>query len=95
MKGYDIKEESYTSLGRRSMACTLILENGYEITGTHCIDLSDLIHEESMKQKAFHHAYESYEQLINAVKRQMIYGKVRIGRIGGENNEPKEATQSI
>lgn len=94
MKGYEIKEELYTSLGHRTMACTLVLANGYEITATHCLDMSELINDESMKQKAFQAAYHDYFQLENAFKRQMIYGNSRVGMIGGETFEKKEL-QSI
>lgn len=88
MKGFEIKEELYTSLGHRSMACTLILENGYELTGTHCIDMADLINGETMKKKAFESAYHLYLQLQNAFERQMIYGNTRIG---GETFDQKES----
>lgn len=74
MKGYRIKEELYASIGHRTTACTLVLNNGYEITGVHCLDLSDMIHEEGKKQKAFQDAYRQYEQIVNAYQRERIYG---------------------
>lgn len=74
MKGYNIKEELYSSIGHRTTTCTLVLENGYEVTGTHCLELADLIHEEGKKRKAFQDAYRQYEMIVNAYQRQNIYG---------------------
>lgn len=73
MKGYNILEELYVSIGHRTMACVLVLENGYEITGTHCIDMIDLINEDRWKQKAFHAAYDKYIEMKNAVDRQVLF----------------------
>lgn len=73
MKGYNIIEELYTSIGHRSIACTLLLENGYEITGTYCIDMNELINEDKWKQKAFQLAYHEYENLVNAMGRQLLF----------------------
>lgn len=82
MKGYDIKEELYHSIGHRTTICLLVLENGFEITGTHCLDLSDLIYEESRKEKAFQDAYTKYQYLLSAYNREIIYLKSPITRIG-------------
>lgn len=73
MNGYDIREESYTRLGDRSIACTLTLENGYEITGTYCIHLNELIHEDRWKENAFKNAYQEYTRMKNALDRQLLY----------------------
>jgi hypothetical protein len=73
MKGYNILEELYESIGHRTIACTLVLENGHELTGTHCIDMIDLVNEESWKQKAFHAAYHKYLEMKNAVDRQVLF----------------------
>lgn len=73
MKGYNILEELYISIGHRTMACVLVLENGFEITGTHCIDMIDLVNEETWKQKAFKNAYAKYREMKNAVDRQLLF----------------------
>lgn len=73
MKGYNILEELYTSIAHRSVACTLILENGFEITGTYCIDMNELINEDSWKQKSFQSAYHEYMKLVNAMERQTLF----------------------
>lgn len=71
--GYSIEEELYQEIGHRSIACTLILKNGYEVTGVHCIEISELIHEDKWKKKAFENAYAKYMNLKNAVDRQTLY----------------------
>jgi hypothetical protein len=86
MKGYKITDESYHDIGDRTTACVLTLENGYEITGTHCLDLSDLAYGEERKKKAFESAYNKYLVTIGAYRRQQIYGMPAF-LTGGETNE--------
>lgn len=78
MEGYRLKEERYTNLGDRTTACTIILENGYEITGTHCLSLGDLCSDDSLRQKAFKNAFAEYEKLLEANKRNSIYKPFRL-----------------
>jgi hypothetical protein len=73
MKGFNILDELYTPVGNRSIACTLVLENGYEITEAYCIDMEELINEDSWKQRAFKLAFARYMELKNAVDRQALY----------------------
>lgn len=88
MLGYRIVEELYTTVGHRTTICVLVLENGFEITGTHCLEVADLVHEEGRKQKAFQEAYNKYLFLINAFNRQAVDGKspfyLRSGSIGSD-----------
>lgn len=73
MNGYNIKEELYESIGHRTIACTLILENGYEISGTYCLDMNELMNEDKWKEKAFKSAYSQYKSMMNAIDRQLLF----------------------
>jgi hypothetical protein len=73
VKGYNIVEESYHHIGKRTIACTLILENGYEISGTYCIDLTEMVYEDLWKRKAFQQAYDEYERIQNVINRQTLF----------------------
>lgn len=73
MEGFRLKEELYASIGHRTTACTLILENGYEITGTHCLSMGDLCSDDSLRRKAFENAFAEYEKLLEANKRNAVY----------------------
>lgn len=73
MNGYDIERELYTPIGHKSIACTLVLQNGYEVTGTYCRDTSQLIYEDTCKQMAFKAAYQEYSKLRNAIEEQLLF----------------------
>lgn len=73
MKGYNISEELYAHIGKRTIACTLVLENGYEITGTYCIDMKDLVYEDSWQQKSFQQAYDEYKRILHVIDRQTLF----------------------
>lgn len=78
MEGFRLKEELYANIGHRTTSCTLVLENGYEITGTHCISMGDLCSDDTLRQKAFKNAFAEYEKVLEANKRNSIYKPYRL-----------------
>jgi hypothetical protein len=88
MQGYTIKDESYTPVGERSICCTLTLENGYELSGVYCIDMDELMNEDTWKKKAFQSAYSEYTKLKNALDRDRLfnYFYIKEGEIIGKES---------
>jgi len=75
MKGLHIREVRYIPIAHRTMTCVLLLDNGYEVTGSYCLDGDDLIFENNGKQKAYKRAKDEYHKLVNATTRQAIFMK--------------------
>jgi hypothetical protein len=86
MSGYDIEKEIYTPLGHKSIACTLVLENGYEVTGTYCIEVNDLIYEDKWKQRAFKNAFHEYSKMKNAIEQQLLFTITQRGESYGKES---------
>ena len=87
MEGFRLTEELYNTIGHRTTACTLVLENGYEITGTHCLGLGDLCSDDSLRQKAFKNAFAEYEKLLEANRRNSLYKKPFVLRTAAKAGE--------